>query len=70
MMFQTPNFFRQIAFPGFGYWPRWYADNFRTWSSKLLEGHPSYANDTEQRNKNLCDVVHYLFKKYELLPDR
>ena len=36
----------------------------------MLEGHPSYTNDTEQRNKNLCDVVHYLFKKYDLLPDR
>ena len=63
-------FCHQIAFPGFGYWPRWYADTFRNLSVSVFEGQPRYSNDTEQRNKNLCDIVHYMFNHGGIVPNQ
>jgi len=61
------SFYSQIAFPGFGYWPRWYADTFRNLSLKAAL--PNYLNDTELRNRNLCDIVTYMYKE-GVVPNR
>ena len=64
--FRMP-WFSQIAFPGFGYWPRWYADTFRNLSLKAAL--PNYLNDTELRNRNLCDIVTFMYKE-GVVPNR
>jgi hypothetical protein len=36
----------------------------------VLDGQLKYSNDTEQRNKNLCDIVHYMFKHGGIVPNK